>query len=75
MKSNMMMKLYQSKINQSTQKKGEYKEQNERNLSKKANEPPWKVDHKENIKILNPLLLRKAYQIRKGEVLLKGCWT
>jgi hypothetical protein len=40
MKSNMMMKLYQSKINQSTQKKGEYKEQNERNLSKKANEPP-----------------------------------
>jgi hypothetical protein len=36
-------------------------------------EPPKRAHHKENIKFLNPLLLQEAYQIRKGEDLLKGC--
>jgi hypothetical protein len=40
--------------------------------SKKTKEPPKKANHKGNIKFLNPLLMREAYQIRKGEDLLKG---
>jgi len=35
-------------------------------------EPPKKVNHKRNIKFLNPLLLQESYQIKK-ENLLKGC--
>jgi len=45
--------------------------------SKKTKEPPKSANHKENIKFSNPLLLKplsqEAYQIRKGEDLLKGC--
>ncbi len=33
--------------------------------SKKTNEPPKKVNHKGNIKFLNPLQSGEAYQIRK----------
>ncbi len=33
--------------------------------SKKTNEPPKKVNHKENIKFLNHLQSGEAYQIRK----------
>jgi len=32
-----------------------------------------RMNHQGNIKFLNFVLLRKAYQIRKGENLLKGC--
>jgi hypothetical protein len=42
-------------------------------MSKKTNEPPKRANHKGNIKFLEPLQLREAYQIRKGEELLKGC--
>jgi hypothetical protein len=35
--------------------------------SKKTKEPPKRVNHKENIKFLNPLLSQEAYQIRKGK--------
>jgi hypothetical protein len=45
-------------------------------MSKKTKEPPKRPNHKpqgENLnKFPNPLLLREAYQIRKGEDLLKG---
>jgi hypothetical protein len=44
----------------------------ERPTSKKIRKPPKKVNHVRNIKFLNPLLSQKAYQIRKGEDLLKG---
>jgi hypothetical protein len=40
--------------------------------SKKTKEPPKRVNHKGNIKLLNPLLSQEAYQIRKGEDHLKG---
>jgi hypothetical protein len=40
--------------------------------SMKTKEPPKRANHKGNIKFLNPLLSREAYQIRKGEDLLKG---
>jgi hypothetical protein len=39
--------------------------------SKKTKEPPKKVNHKENMKFLNPLLSQEAYQIRKGKDVLK----
>jgi hypothetical protein len=42
-------------------------------MSKKTKKPPRKVNHKGNIKFLNPFLLRETYQIRKGKDLLKGC--
>jgi hypothetical protein len=41
-------------------------------MFKKAKEPPERVNHKRNIKFLNPLLSQEAYQIGKGEDLLKG---
>jgi hypothetical protein len=41
--------------------------------SKKTKEPHKRVNHKGNIKFLNPLLSQEAYQIRKREELLKGC--
>jgi hypothetical protein len=41
-------------------------------MSKKAKEPAKKANHKWSIKFLNPLLSQKAYQIGKGEDLLKG---
>jgi hypothetical protein len=41
-------------------------------MSKKTKEPPKRVNHKGNIKFLNPLLSQEAYQIGKGEDLLKG---
>jgi hypothetical protein len=41
--------------------------------SKKTKEPPKKVNHKGNIKFPNPFLSQEAYQIGKGEDLLKGC--
>jgi hypothetical protein len=35
-------------------------------MSKKSKKPPKKATHKENIKLLNPLvLLQEAYQISK----------
>jgi hypothetical protein len=34
---------------------------------------PKKVNHKGNIMFLNPFPWQEAYQIRKGEDLLKGC--
>jgi hypothetical protein len=40
--------------------------------SKKTKEPPKRMNHKGNIKFLNPLLSQETYQIRKGEDLLKG---
>jgi hypothetical protein len=40
---------------------------------KKMIKPTKRVYHKENIKFSNSLSLREAYQIRKGEDLLKGC--
>jgi hypothetical protein len=40
--------------------------------SKKTKKPTTRANHKGNIKFLNPLLLRQAYQIRKGKDLLKG---
>jgi hypothetical protein len=41
-------------------------------MSKKIKEPPKRVNHKGNIAFLNPLMLQEAYQIGKGEELLKG---
>jgi hypothetical protein len=41
-------------------------------MSKKTKKPLKKVNHQRNIKFLNPLLLREAYQTRKGKDLLKG---
>jgi hypothetical protein len=42
--------------------------------SKMTKESPKRMNHKENIKFLNFfLLLREAYQIRKGEDFLKEC--
>ncbi len=40
--------------------------------SKKSKEPSKKANHKRNIKSLNPLTPREAYQIKKREELLKG---
>ncbi len=54
------MKPCQSKINQSTQKRGEYKEQNGRTLSKKTKEPPKRVNHEGNIKFLNLLSVMRS---------------
>jgi hypothetical protein len=42
--------------------------------SKKTKEPPKRVNHKRDIKFLNPFLSSKTY-LRKGEELLKGCLT
>jgi hypothetical protein len=44
-------------------------------MSKKTKEPPKRGNHEGNIKFLSPLLLQEAYQIRKGEYLLKGRLT
>jgi hypothetical protein len=55
-------------------KKGEYNEQNGRTHDKKK-KTPKKVKCKGNIKILNPFPWQEAYQIGKGEDLLKGCLT
>jgi hypothetical protein len=41
-------------------------------ISMKTNESLKRVNHKGNIKILNPFLSQEIYQIRKGEDLLKG---
>jgi hypothetical protein len=54
-------------------KKEEYKEQNGRTHVQEIKKPPKKANHKENIKFPNPLMLREAYQIRKGQNLWKGC--
>jgi hypothetical protein len=35
--------------------------------SKKTKEPPKRQNHKRNIKFMNFLMLREAYQIMKGE--------
>jgi hypothetical protein len=40
--------------------------------SKNTKEPPKRVNHKGNIKFSNLFLSQEAYQIRKGEDLLKG---
>jgi hypothetical protein len=53
-------------------KRGKAKEKMEEPMSMKTKEPPNGANHKGNIKFLNPLLSREAYQIRKGEDLLKG---
>jgi hypothetical protein len=44
-------------------------------MSEKTTEPPKSGNYKGTIKFLSPLLLREAYEIRKGEDLLKGCLT
>jgi len=54
-----------------TQKRGRPRNKMKRPMSKKTNEPPKRVDHKGSIKFPNPLWLRKTYQIKKGEDLLK----
>jgi hypothetical protein len=36
-------------------------------MSKKTKEPAKRVNHKGNIKCLNPLISQEAYQIRKGD--------
>jgi len=41
----------------------------------KTKEPLKRANYKGNIKFFNPFLLHEAYQIRKGEDLLKGCLT
>jgi hypothetical protein len=44
-------------------------------MSKKTKEPPKRPNHKPQggyLKFPNPLLSQEAYQIRKGEDLLKG---
>jgi hypothetical protein len=38
--------------------------------SKKTKDPPKTVNHKGNIKFMNPLKSQEAYHIRKGEDLL-----
>jgi hypothetical protein len=43
------------------------------NTSKKTTEPLKRANDEGNIKFPNPLLSQEAYQIRKGEELLKGC--
>jgi hypothetical protein len=45
----------------------------EGSTSKKTKQPPKRMNHKGNIKFLNPLLSREAYQMRKGCDLQKGC--
>jgi hypothetical protein len=37
----------------------------EGSMSKKMKEPPKRVNHKWNVKFLNPLGLQEAYQIRR----------
>jgi hypothetical protein len=61
--------------NQNTQKE-EYKEQNGRTCPKRQmNHLSKRVHHKGNIKFLNLLPSREAYQIRKREDFLKGHLT
>jgi hypothetical protein len=45
---------------------GDIRNKMEGPMSKKIKKPPKRVNHKGNIKFLNPLLLREAYQMRKG---------
>jgi hypothetical protein len=59
-------------MNQNTQRKGSPRNKMEGSVFKKTNEPPKMVDHKGNIKFPNPSLSQEAYQIMKGEDLLKG---
>jgi len=58
-------------MNQNTQRRGNPRNKMEGPTSKKKNEPPKMVDHKRNNKFPNPSPSQKAYQIRKGEDLLK----
>ncbi len=44
----------------------------EKPMSKKTKKPPTRANHMGNIKFLNPPMLQDAYQIGKGEDLLKG---
>jgi hypothetical protein len=61
-----MMKPCTPNINQSAlKKKRKTRNKMEGPTSKKTNEPPKKVNHKENIKFLNHLQSGEAYQIRK----------
>jgi hypothetical protein len=41
-------------------------------MSKKTKEPPKRANQKGKIEFLNLLMLQEAYQIGKGEDLLKG---
>jgi hypothetical protein len=55
-------------------KKGGYKEQNGRtHLQEDKKKPPKSVNHKGEHLVFNPFLSWEAYQIKKGEDLLKGC--
>jgi hypothetical protein len=73
-----MMKLPCQIINKPKhQRRGNTRNKTEGPTSKKTKEPPKRPHHKGNIKFLNPLLLQEAYQIRKGEDLVKhiiGFW-
>jgi len=53
-------------------KKGEYKEQNGRTLSKKTKEPPKRVNHKWNIKFLTPPSFPKKH-IKYFKFIRKKC--
>jgi hypothetical protein len=44
-------------------------------MSKKTNEPPKRANHKGTSNSGTPLQLQEAYQIKKGEDLLKGDLT
>jgi hypothetical protein len=50
----------------------ENKKQNGRTHVQEDKQPPEKVNHKRNIKFLDPLLSQEAYQIRNRVDLLKG---
>jgi hypothetical protein len=60
------------KANQTNPKREKTRNKMEGPTSKKTKESPKKVNHKGHIEISNPLLSQEAYQIGKGEDLLKG---
>jgi len=54
-------------------KNGEYKDQNRKTYAQEDKKNTKEGKPLGNIKFLKPLLSREAYQIKKGEDLLKGC--
>jgi hypothetical protein len=69
----MRMKPCQSNKNQSNKKRGNKRNKLEGPMSKKTKESPKRANQKGNIKFSNHFQSQEAYQIRKGEDLLKGC--
>jgi hypothetical protein len=70
-----MMKPTNHKKYPRTQKRGDTRNKMEGPTSKKTKKPLKGVNHKENIKFLNPLLSQEGYPIRKGKDFLRGCLT